>query len=460
MTSIRFFHLPLQTKIPEIVSKDPPMLRAWNAIKEWHEKIVGISGEQTVLASHACFIMLASKFLNLRAQQLVKKGSATKLQGGLIIKKMQEVSAELRKLQTVTAWLGQRSSLQASVDVGSSLYNALHQNRGQLLEEAGLLPVQRVWSIISLVIEIAPEPRIVKSSDVNVKLAWLQSRLDQSLKRPHDQEEVRDEESNKVDAADADAIRRIQVVDPHDIEVIKRYDIDIGIVPISGPVKNRSVVTAYDLLTLAHMQSVNDAVIDAYLTLVCHTFNGLFQDGVELPQSPRYHAWSAQMSVYLGDRVHSFEERHLRQEWPPARFPHAALQYVTCHIFPIYVGDKTKGHWILMVLQKAEDGQWTLFCFPSAPGYDREFHKPWRVISSWLLFKSKGTFDMTHPRVNIPNPQPTQNNCMDCGVFVCGIVRWSLEGWALSTLTPSVIPEYRRRMILELEKWNLSINEC
>lgn len=80
----------------------------------------------------------------------------------------------------------------------------------------------------------------------------------------------------------------------------------------------------------------------------------------------------------------------------------------------------------------------------------------WQLISSWLLFKSKGALKVANPRVLVSDQQPTQDNGADCGVFVCGIVRWSLENWDLSTLVPSIIPEYRRRMMLELEKWRLS----
>lgn len=80
-----------------------------------------------------------------------------------------------------------------------------------------------------------------------------------------------------------------------------------------------------------------------------------------------------------------------------------------------------------MVLQRSDDGQRTLLYYSSLAGYSKEFEEPWRVISSWLLFKSHGAFDVTTPRVEVPNPQPTQNNDRDCGVSVYGIVRLSLE---------------------------------
>ena len=187
--------------------------------------------------------------------------------------------------------------------------------------------------------------------------------------------------------------------DPQDTETIKPYDVNIGIVLIEGPVRNRGVVTAYDVLTLAPGQRLNDAVIDAHLTLTCHIFNGLFQESRELPLALRYFAWSVHMSGYPAVRAERFEER---QEWPPARFPQAALEDACCHIFPVRA--KTH-HWVLMVLQMMEDGPRTLFCYSSMTVSDESFRAPWQVvISSWLLFKSKGALDVRNPRIMLPDP--------------------------------------------------------
>ena len=473
MSSIKISQLPMPGKAPQIVSQDPNLLTAWEAINAWHQTMVEKGGNGRFSSSHACFIMMACRFINLRVQQLVKGGSAAKMEGGLIIKKMQAVSGELKSHQAVNAWLGQRSSLQASVEVGNVLWNTLHQQRNQYgasepLPRGTLLPVERIWKTISFMIEIAPEPLTVKSGEARAKLSWLQKQSGDSLKRPFEQAGAHDAGSKKArtsdntatntaaSAATSTALRRIEVLDHQDIETIKRYDFNIGIVPIEGPVRNRGVVTAYDVLTLAPGQQLNDAVIDAHLTLVCHTFNGLFREGAELPPAPRYHAWSTQLSSYLAGRAGRFEERHLRQEWPPARFPHAALEDTFCHIFPVHV---QTNHWVLMVLQMMDDRQRTLFCYSSVPGYDQSFQETWRVISSWLLFKSNGAFDVRDPRVFSPKPQPRQENAFDCGVFVCGIVRWSVQGWDLSSLTQSIIPDYRRRMMLEIERWCLSTNQ-
>ena len=206
------------------------------------------------------------------------------------------------------------------------------------------------------------------------------------------------------------------------------------------------------MLTLRPGQELNDVIIDAYLTLVCHTASGLFLQNAELPRTPRYHAWSVQSSIYLRAKGGSFEQRHLRREWPPARFPHAVIEDVAIHIFPVLVASN---HWVLMVFDRAQS---RLYRFSSLAGYDAMFAEPWQVISSWLLFKSNGALDARKPVVVIPDPQPRQDNQKDCGVFVCGIVRWQTEGWDLSTLNPSIIPQYRRRMMLEIERWSLSTN--
>ena len=121
------------------------------------------------------------------------------------------------------------------------------------------------------------------------------------------------------------------------------------------------------------------------------------------------------MNAYLRARVEKFEEKHLQQEWPPARFPDAALEDASCHTFPLYVRGN---YWTPMVLQKADDGQWARRCHSSLAGYDMDFAEPWQVISSWLLFTSKGVFHATSPQRLMPSPQPSQDSDRDCGVFV------------------------------------------
>ena len=465
---MNFNQLPLSDNVPKVVSENTQLLTAWELIQVWHAKIIHNRQDSRMFCTSACFIMMACRFINLRVSEMMKKGLAERLAGALIIKKMQEVSAELKGFQRVADWLGHRSSLQASVDVGIVLFNTLYQigeqhGLTQPLPKAALLSTQQVWTMISLVIEIAPEPQIAKKSEVSARLSWLDTQQARSSKHQLDEEAEAAARSKKpkttasvaVSATENAVFGRIQVSDPQDLETIKRYDESIGIVPITGPVKNRSVVTAIDMLTLRPGQELNDVIIDAHLTLICHTANDLFQQGVELPRTPRYHSWSAQMSSYLESRVGSFEDRHLRQEWPPAHFPHAVLEDVATHIFPVLVATN---HWVLMVFQK--DGtQMSLYCFSSLAGYNKMFEKPWEVIASWLFFKSNGALDARKPVVIFPDPQPRQNNQKDCGVFVCGIVRWQFEGWDLSTLTPSIIPEYRRRMLLEIERWFLSTHQ-
>ena len=75
--------------------------------------------------------MMACRFINLRVQKLVKDGLVLRLPAGSIIKKMQDVSGGLQKVQAVADWLGPSSSLQASVNVGNMLFNALYQQQNQ-----------------------------------------------------------------------------------------------------------------------------------------------------------------------------------------------------------------------------------------------------------------------------------------------------------------------------------------
>ena len=342
---------------PKFVSDDPQLMNAWDSINVWSQKLLDQGASRPTMAS-ATFIMAACRFINLRVAKIVKEGTVARLQGGMMIKKMQDLSIGLKNVPAVSDYLGQDSSLQASLRVANMLYDTLHQEKSQFaatqpLRKETLLPVQRIWIMISHSIEIEPDPSAVKSKEIKEKLAWLQKQLDEASKRRPSQDIDGEERNKKAKTATSEMMERIEVIDPNDIELIKRYDNTIGVVPIDGPVKNRAIITAHNISSLAQGSRVNNITINTHLTLVYHTFNSLFNEGIKLPKSPKYHAWSTLLSVYLSRKKIPFEERDLRQDWPPARFPHAALEDVEYHIFPIYVGEN---HWILGVLQNM-DGQ-------------------------------------------------------------------------------------------------------
>ena len=53
----------------------------------------------------ATFIMVACRFIHLRVSKIVKEGTITRLQGGIIIKKMQDVPIGLRNVPAMSDYL-------------------------------------------------------------------------------------------------------------------------------------------------------------------------------------------------------------------------------------------------------------------------------------------------------------------------------------------------------------------
>lgn len=53
----------------------------------------------------ATFIIIAYRFINLRVSKIVKEGTITRLQGGIIIKKLEDVPIGLRNVPAVSDFL-------------------------------------------------------------------------------------------------------------------------------------------------------------------------------------------------------------------------------------------------------------------------------------------------------------------------------------------------------------------
>ena len=200
------------------------------------------------------------------------------------------------------------------------------------------------------------------------------------------------------------------------------------------------------MLTLASGKWVDDAIIEGYLSLICHEANGHFESRVELPQSPRWHAW---LSGWLGENDHS-------TSWPPSEYPGARVEDVEHHLFPRHAKD----HWVMFHLWTGE-GQWQAEFLSSLPGYEDEIHQAWPVIKQGLSSLSR-EMDLAAVEPKIPIDQPIQRNTYDCGVLLLCAARWRFEGWPLSSLKGGKEEGchlLRERMIVELEKWRLHFEQ-
>lgn len=120
------------------------------------------------------------------------------------------------------------------------------------------------------------------------------------------------------------------------ILISTRYDRNVGIAPLHDLTKAPLSVSAENMLTLASDKWVDDAIIEDYLSLVCHEANGHFESRIERPQSPRWHAW---LSGW-------FDENDHFTSWPPSEYPDARVEDVEHHLFSRHA----KNHWVMFHL--------------------------------------------------------------------------------------------------------------
>lgn len=227
---------------------------------------------------------------------------------------------------------------------------------------------------------------------------------------------------------------------------VDRYDNRIGVAATSGPTKCPVIVTAFDVASLGKFNEVNDSVIDAYLSLVCHHGNGHFQleRNVQYQEgSPKWHAWG----------LHFFHKDGVGRFWPTDMYSMGKVEEVVHHFFPVHAID----HWVLFHVYQ-EQANWFADFYSSIPRrYDHEIAARWptirRVLSGYAE-KQGGRLDLSGVQVRIPT-QPQQNNSYDCGVLLLCVARYIMEGWRLELLDPNRGQTYRERMIYELETWHL-----
>ena len=210
-----------------------------------------------------------------------------------------------------------------------------------------------------------------------------------------------------------------------------------------------AIPQAKDLLDLATGQELTDLIIDPYMALVCHYGNGHFaslQGDAEMPGSPKFHAWS----TWFADQMKS--GKSFKGLWPPKAYPDAKIGDVMYHVIPILLAGN---HWGMAILSNI-DGTRRLDFYSSLTGYEKESKEIWLKVASWSMNEAKSDLGLQTLPFNVPR-QPLQNNSVDCGVFICCELRWLVEGWPLETLLRENIPKLRRRMVVELEKWSLSV---
>ena len=219
-----------------------------------------------------------------------------------------------------------------------------------------------------------------------------------------------------------------------------RYDRSIGMVPLEGRTKSPVPITVENVKTIYGGSWLDDAIIDGYLSLVCHKANGHFESG-PLPQSPNWHAWSC----------HWLSNDPRGESWPPPAYPDAQVQNIGHHFFPRH----RVNHWVLFHLYRDDQGKsWQAEFMSSQRGYEDAIQDDWPNMMAALSSLSDD-LNLSGIEVEIPKDQPMQRNSNDCGVLLLCAARWICEGWPLSSIGAESCLEIRERMIVELEKWRL-----
>lgn len=85
-------------------------------------------------------------------------------------------------------------------------------------------------------------------------------------------------------------------------------------------------------------------------------------------------------------------------------------------------------------------------------GYRDELEQAWKLIREAL--NAKGIPNLARRPTVLE--KTIQRNGEDCGIFVLAKVRWRLEGWPPEDLTQDNMPLFRQRILLDLERWNLT----
>lgn len=206
-----------------------------------------------------------------------------------------------------------------------------------------------------------------------------------------------------------------------------------------------------DLLALAIGEELRDLIMDPYMNLLCHHGIGHFDNAdseFEMLDSSKWHAWS----TWFIDQVVQGKKRE--SAWPPTAYPAAKIENVMHHVFPIHLNGN---HWAMAILSNATATRRLRFC-TSIPGYKDKFMKMWLNVATWLDSTAGSTLGLGNLSCEQPS-HPSQIGIVDCSVFMCCELHWLIEGRPLQTLLPGDTRKLRRRMVIELEKWSLPIDE-
>ena len=106
----------------------------------------------------------------------------------------------------------------------------------------------------------------------------------------------------------------------------------------------------------------------------------------------------------------------------------------------------------MLILSKNQNGGLVLRAWSSLD--DKQLRKRWSLIARFLHDHDQAMWGLSDLIPDRPL-QPEQLERLDCGVFLCGVVRWLVEEWPLATLNSLEMQALRRHTVREIENWTL-----
>lgn len=457
MSTVKSFsNIPLGGQSP-LADNDAELSFARESINWWAQEVMqaaDLNAAKDIFAVRAGSMLLACKYMVARIGQIFKsdqEGVLAPVEAFALRRQLESAAAELNATSVVKSIFARNptwSSLTESVHRARALLRALKSAKGKSLEPIPVekfQAVRRVWRLVSLYQEIDESRETIHTREVTKALSWLDKQLSAGKRANEgDHPQAPAAQRPKIDATGDTTILSSLVVHEVDFQKVKRYVPGFGVVPTREPlISSPHVVSVGDMTCLLPGQWLNDIVVDAYMALVCHHANGHFAANVDLPGSPKWHAWNA----FTIKRVR--ENKQGQTQWPPVSYPHATLEDVEMHWFPFCEAS----HWMLVVVYR-EQSSWQASLFSSKAGYESQLDDAWRMVRS-LFHQFNADLSAVQPT---KLDKPRQDNDADCGAFVLAIARRKYEGWALDALTPDKMHDFRHRIIVEMEDWRLSKN--
>ncbi|KAL8682528.1 MAG: hypothetical protein Q9186_001475 [Xanthomendoza sp. 1 TL-2023] len=307
-----------------------------------------------------------------------------------------------------------------------------------------------LWQLLRCYIELGGTDPVIKPKEVKLALTKLEKG------RPPISPEVQAIQT-RVQRSRAGArpgigsnsvglLANLPISDEDRQRYLNRLDRLVGVAPRSGPLASPVTLWSQNLQTLTGEEWLDDTVIEAYLSLVCHHGNEHFQlaknGQTTKAGSPKWHAWS----LYLLNDNHGTSAA-----WPPAVYPEGKVEEVEQHFFPYH----SVNHWVLLHLYHSGAFWYTDFYSSIKNQYDHVLDDLWPKVERTMMEISQGRLDLSTAIIQIAATQPFQNNSSDCGVLALMVARGLMEGWKMESILSKHCPSYRSRMIVELEKWSL-----